>query len=325
MPNPTPAQVHVDRPLTNISVAYQQRQADYVADRVFPRVPVLRQSDKYFKYTKGDWFRTEVGVRPPSTESPGSGYRITTDTYFCEPYAVHRDVDQQLRANADAPLDMDREATLFVTNQLLLKRDIQWADTFFKTGVWATDVTGVTSTPNSTQFLQWDQSGSDPLVDIDNAKMAVKQATGAEPNVLVIDPLTYVNGLKHNASILDRIKHTQRGVITRELLANLFDVEEVLIAQAVQNTAAEAETESMSFIFGKGALLVHRAPNPGLMTPTGGYIFTWNGYLGGNAFGTAIDRFEMRNIKSTRVEGEMSYDMKVIANDMGYYFSGTVA
>ena len=50
MPQPYSGQVHVDRPLTNISVAYLQNDNDYIADKVFPVVPVMKQSDRFFVY-----------------------------------------------------------------------------------------------------------------------------------------------------------------------------------------------------------------------------------------------------------------------------------
>lgn len=46
--NPTQGNVHVDAILTNISVAFMQDQTQFGADRVFPIVPVQKQSDKFF-------------------------------------------------------------------------------------------------------------------------------------------------------------------------------------------------------------------------------------------------------------------------------------
>ena len=73
MAEPTLGSVHVNRPLTNISQAYIQDSADFVADKIFPVVPVQKQSDRYFVYTKGDWFRDEAQIRAPATESAGGG------------------------------------------------------------------------------------------------------------------------------------------------------------------------------------------------------------------------------------------------------------
>lgn len=52
MPSPTVYDVHVDAPLANISIAY--RNASYIADQVFPVVPVQKKSDLFFKFTKAD-------------------------------------------------------------------------------------------------------------------------------------------------------------------------------------------------------------------------------------------------------------------------------
>ena len=83
MPQPTMGQSHVDAVLTNISVAYAQQAGNFIADKVFPTVPVDKKSDKYFTYTKNDWFRDEAQRRGPGTEPAGGGYNLSTDTYSC--------------------------------------------------------------------------------------------------------------------------------------------------------------------------------------------------------------------------------------------------
>src|SRR5690349_11363246 len=164
--NPTQSDLHINAPLTNISVAWMQSADAYIADKVFPTVPVQKQSDLYWKYNKAEWRRTDVELRAPSTESPGVGWNVTTDSYFCHVYAVHKDIDDQLRANADSNFSLDRDATTFITNQMLLKRDIDWVNKYFKAGVWSTDRAGVASGPTGSQFLQWDNAGSSPIVDV---------------------------------------------------------------------------------------------------------------------------------------------------------------
>jgi hypothetical protein len=110
MAQPTLTSVHVNRPLTNISQAYMQDNDDYIAGKIFPMVPVQKQSDSYFIYTKDDWFRSVAQLRGPGTESAGGGYPLTTATYYAPVYAVHKDVDEQVRANSDDPLNADRDA-----------------------------------------------------------------------------------------------------------------------------------------------------------------------------------------------------------------------
>ena len=332
MPNPTQADLHVNAPLTNVSVAYMQDTATFIADKVFPRVPVQKQSDLFWKYSKSDWRRTDVQKRAPGTESAGIGYKVDTDTYYAQVYAVHKDLDDQTRANADSNWNLDKDATKFVTNQLLLKRDLDWNNAYFKSGVWGTDLTGVAATPNSSQFLQWNDAASDPIVQMANLQTDFVLQSGRKANTLVLGAEA-ITSLKNHPDIIDRIKYTQRGVVTTDLLASLFDVEKILVSYASFTDVAERnDTEeqdaaaSYSFMSNsKSALLCYTPSSPSLMTPAAGYIFTWNGYLAGNSYGIRMKNFRMEHTASDRIEGEMTYDMKVVSPDMGIFLAHAVA
>jgi hypothetical protein len=320
MPNPTISDVHVNVPLTNISIAYIQQASNFIADKVFPNVPVQKQSDRYYKYLKEDWFRVEAKERAPGTESAGGGWRIdNTPTYYCRPYAVHNDLDDMIRANADAPLNMDRDATEWVTQQLLIKRETLWAASYFGTGIW-TDRQGGASPQTYPKFVKWsDFTNSDPITDIDVSITKMASTTGYKPNTLVISPDVFVQ-LKNHPKILDRIKYTQQGVITEGILAGLFGVEKLLVPWGVVNSAAEGAAESTNFIFSGKALLIYAAPAPSILKPSGGYTFSWTGYLGAGAQGNRMKRFRMEQIASDRIEGEMAFDLKLIASDLGVLF-----
>src|SRR5258708_3713867 len=84
MPQPTVLQVHVQAALTQIATAYIQDQRAYVADQVFPTVPVEFQADKYFVFSKDDFFRDEAVRRADATESAGGGLNLSTGTYAAE-------------------------------------------------------------------------------------------------------------------------------------------------------------------------------------------------------------------------------------------------
>jgi len=332
MPNPAQSDLHVNVPLSNVSVAYIQKPSEYVSSQVFPQVPVQKQSDLYWKYSKSDWRRTDVQRRAPGTESPGVGWKFDTDSYFCHIYAVHKDIDDQVRANADSNFRLDSDATKFITNQLLLKRDLDWANAYFKTGVWATDRTGVTSGPNSSQYIQWDQAGSDPIANVAQYVIDFRELTGFSPNTMVVGA-NVMRVLKNHPDILDRIKYTQKGVITEDLIAGLFGVNKLVVSYATSTSVAEindAEDQDAAATYAftansKAALLCYTPSSPSLMTPAAGYTFTWNGYAAGNSQGIRVKSFRQEQIASDRVEAEMTYDMKVIAPDMGVFLASAVA
>ena len=321
MPQPTATQVHVNRPLTNISIAFIQQAKNFVAARVFPSVPVDKQSDSYFVYTKADWFRDEARKRGDSTESAGSGYDIGTTTYNCDVFAFHKDVGDQVQANSDSPLDPLRDAAVFVIQRMLLRKEIQWATDFMVSGSWDTNKTG------TTDFTKWSTyAGSDPITDIETGKATILQNTGYLPNTLVLGYTTF-RYLKNHPLLVDRFKHTTPNVLTTELMAGIFDIERVLVCMAVKNTGNENEAASYSFVqTGADALLCYVNPTPSPRAPSAGYCFEWKGVSDGLGETVATRSFNMPQLgkRHQRVESELAFDNKVVASAMGYYFTTAV-
>lgn len=341
MPNPVRGDVHVNRPLTNISIAFMQEPGAFVADRVFPNIPVLKQSDRYFEYDRADFWRNQYGRRAPATESIGSGYKLKNDsTYFCDVWALHKDIDDQIRANADAPLNMDRDATLWISQQAMINREVEWVSAFFAISIWsgidgtAGDVIGVAATPSTNEVLQWNDANSTPIEDVAAQSTNIQRLTGFRPNKLVLGRETW-DSLKNHPDLIDRVK-ASGGVsnavpaqMSKQAVAMLMEVDEILVADGIQATSDENEGFETSlvtaFIAGKEALLVYSNPRPSLLTPSGGYTFSWTGLLGSGAMGNRIKRIRMEPLESDRIEGQMAYDQKLISSDCGVFFASIVA
>jgi len=322
---PTPGDVHVNAPLTNISISYLQGQDRFVASKVFPTIPVQKQSDRYFVYSKGDLLRDEAQPRAAGAESAGMHYSIdNTPTYSCAKYALHKDVDDDTVANADAPLRPEQDAAEILTDKLLMKRDSLFVDSYFKTGVWDTDWDGVASGPSTNEFLQFDATSADPIATVDSAKDAVETLTGLTPNVMVMGKAVY-NIVKNLDAIVDRIRYTQRGIVTTELLASLFGVDEVIIPTGVINSAKKGATDDIGRIFGKHVLVAYRPQTAAIMKPSAGYCFTWAGLYGAGNDGLRSKRFRMEHLNSTRIENEFAFDMKVIATDCAAFLESAVS
>lgn len=325
MPQPTGSQVHVDAILTNVSVAYMQKAENFIADKVFPIVPVDKQSDKYFVYDKNDWLRDEAQVRTDGTESVGSGYNISTATYYADVYAIHKDIGDQTRANADAPINVDREAAEFVTQRLLTRREIQFVSDFMTGGVWGNTATGVSGSPSTGQVRQWsDYTNSDPINDIEEAKADILSVTGLSANTLVLGYDVF-RQLKNHPDLVDRIKYTSSQTITEDMLARMFDIERVLVSKSIKATNAEGAAGTYAFTTGKSALLAHVAPAPGLLTPSAGYIMQWTGVSGGLGATIGTSSFRLDSLRATRIEAELAFDNKVVAADLGYFWQTVVA
>ena len=338
MPLPTVGDVHVNRPLTNISVGYVQDAQDFVANNVFPSIPVTNRSDVYFKYHRGDFFRNQMQLRAPSTPAAAGGYKLATGNYTAEVWALRKDIDDQIRANSDVPLQPDRDATFWLTQQALINRDVNWVSAYFTTGVWGnTDQIGVTGTPTANQFLRWDAAGSTPIDNVLTSQLQIKSVTGKWPNVLVLGAQVFVK-LLTNAQIIDRLKYGQTapGPVTVNLsdLCALFKVKKVVVASAIQTTSSEnlyadddltGQTDTFSFIAGKNVGLFYAADAPGVFEASAGYTFNWTGLTGATAAGMRIKKYRWEETASDRVEIESAYAFGLVSPFLGQFFSAAVS
>lgn len=317
MPQPTESQVHANRPLTNISLAYIQSQSAFIATQFAPMIPVDSKSDTYYTYTKNDWFRDEAQIRADGAPTAGSGYGLSTATYSCDVFGFHKDIGPQAMANADPAINLDREATLLVTQRLLIRAERQWAADMFVTGIW-----GTSTTPSN---LWSDYNASNPIGDVRTGKRTVLVNTGFMPNTLVLGYDVYI-ALQDHPDLVDRIKYTTSDTVTREVMARYFEVDRILVAQSVYATNLEGETAAYDFVQGKHALLAYVAPSPGLLTPSAAYTFVWRGIPGGIGASALITREDIPlSGGAVRVEGQMAFDNKLVATDLGYMFVSVVS
>src|SRR6056300_1746523 len=326
MPLLTPNSVHIDQPLTNLTIAYVQDQTNFIADKVFPTVGVDKQSDKYYIYDRDNMNRSgDVKALAPRTEVNRIGMSLSNASFYADVYGLGMDFDQQTLANEDAALDIRSAGATTLVNRLLIHREEQFASTFFAAGVW-----GSQSTPSN---LWSDYTNSTPLTDVTTARRVVQLASGGfKPNTMVVGKEVRDKLINH-PDILARLNGgatvTNTALITDAKLAEIFEVENFYVMEAVKNSSVEGVAESNAFIGGKNALLVHGPAAGGLMTPMAGATFAWNNLSGVNNLGVTVESFSDDALKHQQVaehiQVKMSYDMKVTGADLGYFFDTVVA
>lgn len=316
--NPTAGDVHVNRPLTNFAQKYMQNADAFIASRAFPNIPVAKQSDLFYEFDRNDFFRDDVELRADSTESAGSGFKVSTTAYLAGVWAYHKDVSDRQRSNADEAIGPDRSATQFVTQKHLIRRERDWASIFFGTSIWTTeDLTAV----------DWSGAGT-PIEDVRLAQTTVHGLTGFRPNKMVVGRATW-DALQDNDELLSRITGgataSVPAKVMKTLIAGLLELEEIFVMDGVVNVSVEgAATQTVQFIGGDQALVYYAPASAGLEDVTAGVTFSWTGLLGNSPNGMRIKRFRMENLESDRIEGQMAFAHQVIGADLGFFFSNTV-
>jgi hypothetical protein len=316
---PNRTQTHIDKPLTDFAIGFLQNPSDFVAGTVLPTKTVSKQSDRYFKYSAADFARDDAKQRQAGEESVGSGYSLSNDTYFADKYALHKDISYDDIANADAPIDLERDAVEFLSHQMLIRHEKLFAAACWTTGIWGSDVSGSGTT-------QWsDYLGSSPIQVIDQAKRGVHLKTFKTPNTLILGQDVFL-ALKEHPDFVSRIQYTSQDSIDEVLIAKRLGVEQVKVAKGVLNSASEGLAASMGFLLDpKSALLIYTPPSIGTMTAAAAVNFAWTGapHLP-RPMGVAARRFDDDKTQCRRVEMEICKDVKVTGSELGVFFNGIV-
>jgi hypothetical protein len=301
MSKPTYQNVHTDVPLTNISIAYTP--GNFIAERVFPAVPVQKVSDKFFTYTKADWLRREAAVRAPGTRAARGDYGLSTSTYTAVERAIAKGVPDEIVRNADNPLRPLEDATRWCVNQLALEVESNVQADAFGAG-WSS---------SATPSVLWSNDTSDPLGDIETAMNGIVSTIGKEANKGVIG-----RGLwryaKNHPDIVDRIKYSagpnSPAIVTIQAVAALAGLDELLVGAAINDTGKEGGTSTLAYIWGNHFLVAYVTANASLLEPTAGYLFTYQQ--------RRTERFREDQEHQDVVTVYQAWDSKITAADAGY-------
>src|SRR4051794_25748932 len=231
----------VDPILTNVAIGYSNDA--YIASKLLPALPVNFQTGKHWVYNQGR-FRNTPAKRATGAKSGEVELTLTTgNPYFCEDHALKQLVADEVVENAITPTDPYTDATENVSEMLMIGREVEAATLLTSTA----NITQNTTLSGTSRFD--DYSNSDPFATLETGRQTIHSATHLMPNTLVMGKQVW-NKLKYHPAFLERIKYTQRGQVTPEIAAALFEVDQILIGAAGYNNTKEGQTDSMSYIWG---------------------------------------------------------------------------
>lgn len=294
---PLKNQLHVNQLLSNVSVKYQN--AEYIWDKVFPQVPVAKDTDLYRVYDRN--FRVPETKRSYKGVAREFQFEVSTASYALEQHALKDYVGVDEEDNYDqGSLKVDTTENL--TDAIYRRIELSVASLFTTTN-WSLNVSLAAT-------AAWNQNTtvSDMVPVIDTGTSTVIANSGKTPNFMVIPRDAYV-AAKNHVSILDRVKYTSSEV-GQNMLAALFGIPELHVSTAVRDTAAEGVAASISFMWGDVAFLGWKPASAGLKSPSCGYTFIKNAPRVRSWFD------DERNADA--IEVEVKFIPKVVASLTGY-------
>lgn len=259
-----PSDVHVNVPLTNF--ALQLRNRAFVAEEVFPVLPVVKESDVYYTFSREE-LRNIDTLRAAGTLAKEVDWIPSTASYTAEEYALRHLLADRIVNNADSPVRprMNTVAKLQKWIWLGIEKRVQAVAQNSNNAV-AT----VAASP------KWD--GTSPTIekDIDTAKDSVRNNAGVEPNAIVL-PENVKDVVKRDSTLRDLIRYVVNGGPgNKELLVNgelppvLFNLA-VIIAGATEDTSRINASSSIAKIWVDAIPVFYREMSASLEALTWGY------------------------------------------------------
>ena len=255
--------------LTSFAVNYIPKLTQFIAKQVFPNVPVASPTGAYNIWKQGDFYRRSMKKLGNYESAPIAGFSTGKGSFTVGKYGIASPYTAQDLADARRGGTSDQffinAKTQFVTFQGVLELEMQTATLVQTSGNWTTTRAGVTSAPSNSQFIQWDQAASQPIDDIIAYKELMRLLSGFAPNTMVL-PIQVMNALRKNAQLISRITYggtmAEPTQISMQVLKDLFQIDNILVPAAVYNTAAEGQTDSLNYIWGKTVWLGYVTSTP---------------------------------------------------------------
>lgn len=237
----------------------------FIASALSPVVPVKHESDEYYIYSY-DSLIMPLTYRGNGAVANQATWNMSFSSYSLTEHALRDIVTDRDRNNADPGIKLDVDTTEYLTEKILMRREITLQQLVQTSTTWANS-TSLTST------LAWTTNTTNPITQIDSAASVVVQTSGKTPNVVALSD-TVFRTAKENTSTVDRIKYTSADSVTPMMLARLFNVDQVLVGKATQNTAEEGiDTVTMAFIWADTVFIGYVERAPGLKKPSALYTF----------------------------------------------------
>ena len=262
----------IDPIITNVARGLRQP-GPMVADALFPIVPVSQRAGRVVSFTAEDFMIANT-ARAPGANTMRVNYGYASDPYALVDHSLEGVVPVEILEEGLAVPGINHATVALarVRAQMDLTREKEAADKARDANNY-----GAGNKVALSGTARWsDLANSDPFANMEAWREAIRAQIGMYPNVAVIPPAV-LSKLKIHPKVLDRLKYTSPAVPTDAMLADLFEIERVVLAQRVYRTSV---TGANIDVWGKDVILayVDVTPLASMGSPSYGYTYQLSGY-----------------------------------------------
>jgi hypothetical protein len=247
----------VVNPILSLTVTrFMQDPKAFVGMRLFPIFMTAEQAATYYVFDAENVLGVPTNIRRgPSAPYARITTKLSSDLYGTQEYGIEVPVDDKTRRKYAKAINADKAAVMRGGATILINHELRVNQVVMAAGISHANVT-----------TQWDTAGSNPVTDVNAAREFLHDQTGMEMNYMQVNRDTF-NVLKEHPVILDKIKYTQRGVVTEEILQAVFGVAQFVVAGSLQATNNEGQTLTPAAIWGDSTILAIVNPSDDMESP----------------------------------------------------------
>lgn len=295
----------------------------FIASRVFPVTPVMKQSGVFGKVVLEEIIKNAGATK----RAPGAGYwrnttQFTTDSYACEEYGIEETIDDREAAMYRSYLD----ARMFAVDRALLQLMIEAEMRVAALAMDYTTYNGNAALNNSVS-TGW-VTGGTPRKDVATSKHDFFLNCGFYPNAMIMNQRVF-DIIRYNSDVTTAIASSGAGesiktrMITAQQVAQVFDVDQVLVASAPKNTAAPTAAASIAHVWGDYVMLVKIATTNDMKEPCIGRSFHWA--EDGSVYSGRVESYREERARSEVIRVRHDVDEKRLHTKCGFLIQNVTA
>lgn len=312
----TPVGLRPDIGLALDEFDLQANQEGFIGLRIAPAIEVPLQAGTYPIAKLTDKLRRAQTLRNDDGTYNGSDMSRNTGSYKTEDHGHVVVVDDRSKKKYEHVFDADmesaeigRDVVLRGHNQRVIEKALAISN-------------------NDAASAVWTNTGTDIITDIRTAKLAIRNRGGGKANVLVVEYEVF-EYMRDNDAIIDRLKYSghqnpNRGSIDEIAVAQALGLDEIIVADSLDNTANEGQAASLAPQWDKTkALLFTRRTNG--TTAKAQFMRTFHWGEDGSTVGGAFEKYRDENKRAFVVRSRMETQEKVLYDACGQVLTGVAA
>jgi hypothetical protein len=307
MPALLRSQLHVDQLLSNVAVKYKNER--FIADQVFPMVPVKKTNDLYRTYSR-NWQIPHTD-RAPGALAREHQFEVGTSSYALEKHALKMYLNDTQKDNYDIT-SLEADATVELVEKISMRKEASCAALFTSTS-WSLGASLGAGAD------AWDTTTGAPINIFDTGTSVVVSNAGVKPNFAIL-PIEVYNTVKNHTTVVDRVKYTSRE-LSPAIIGGLLGISDLMVPDIYYDSGiygASAATGAIGSIWKRNmAFLGYKAPAAGMMALSAGYCF--------QKAKPMVRKWREEEREADAIEVDVEYQYKVVASLAGYFINDAIA